>query len=259
MSTQSLRDQIEALNPGAEVWIGGLSLGGIGTIAVLDAHPEDYAGGFVWEGMLASPDPQVQALNQAYCAGLEAQLAAGIYFDGVGGNVLQKVVKLADVNPGGLTTIPLFPPFLTNHQVLVNVFSVPTPGPVSMPVPDYILLAGDPAQDVLFFASEERITENVARFNNYAPTALVRDISCSLAGVETSFVDGLDQFTGAVLGIGGGRGFGAFMAGNLDLFTAADVELLIEPEFGHVDHLLVANHRAFVERPILRWIRQHSQ
>jgi len=252
------RAQIEAHHPGAEVWVGGLSLGGIATIAVLDDAPNDYAGAFIWEGMLASPDPQIQALNQGYCAGVEAQLAAGLLYDGVGGNIFKKVTRLALINPEGAARVPLFPPFLTNQQAMVSFVSTPTPGPVSMPTPGYILLNGNAAQGELFFADLERLVDNVARFNDYVPLALVRDISCSLAGVETQFVDDLGDFTGPILGIGGGFGFGPYMQGNLALFGSTDVELLLEPDFGHADHLLTADHRRFVERPIYDWIRRHS-
>ncbi len=242
-----------------KAFVGGLSLGGISTVAVINDAPADYDGAFIWEGMLASPDPQVQALNQGYCAVLEAQLAAGLFFDGVGSNVIKKVAKLSASHPDGLTSIPLFPSFLSNHQVLVLAFSEVTPGPVTMPVPNYVLAAGSLAQDRLFFVSEPRLVENVSRFNDYAPIATIRDISCSLAGLEDRYVDNLGSFTGAVLGIGGGRGFGPYLSGTLDLIGSNDVEILIEPEFGHADHLLVPDHREFIERPILRWIRDRLE
>lgn len=249
-----IRSQIAAAHPGLQVFAGGLSLGGIGAVAVMNDAGGDYDGFFVWEGMLFTPDPQVQALNQVYCAGLEAQLMAGLYFDGVGGNLLKKINKLAQLQPGGLTPIPLFPSFLTNRQVLVSALSVPTPGPVSMPVPDYILFAGNPATGELFFASDERLFENVSRFNDYAPNALVRDISCTLAGVETSYISNLAAYDGPILGIGGGRGFGPYMADNFALTSSTDVVMLLEPDFGHVDHLMTPFHRFFVEFPILDWI-----
>ncbi|MEM1203194.1 MAG: hypothetical protein AAGN66_08195 [Acidobacteriota bacterium] len=252
-----VRAFIEEQNPGVRVFVGGLSLGAISTFAVLDADPSSYAGAFVWEGMLATPDPAVQALNQGYCAGLEAQLAAGILFDGVGANVLRKVTKLADASPASPNTNPLFPPFFTHQQAMVAALSLEAPGPVSMPLPGYIALAGDVTQGTFDFADQERLIENVSRFNDYTPNALVRDVSCSLAGVETSYVDNLGSFTGPVLAIGGGRGFGASMQDNLDLLGSTDVEFLLEPDFGHVDHLFSPQRRRLVERPILRWLRSH--
>ncbi|MCB1036126.1 MAG: hypothetical protein KDD47_20050, partial [Acidobacteria bacterium] len=189
-----IRSRIEELRPGTPVVAGGTSLGGMLAFALADAHPEDYAGIFPWEGMLESPDPVVQALNQGYCAAVEAQLAAGITFDAVGGSVLRRVVEHSATSPHGLNTIPFFPPFLTRHQAMVAAVSQEAPGPVSMPVPGYIAMAGDLAQDRLSFADERRLYDNVRTFANYVPNAVVRDVSCSLAGIETRYTDGLGAF-----------------------------------------------------------------
>jgi pimeloyl-ACP methyl ester carboxylesterase len=242
---------------GTKVVTGGASLGGILALAVANAHPNDYAGILVWEGMLFTPDPVVVALNQGYCAADEAQIAAGAVYDGVGTNVFQMVTKLSHQTPGGLTPIPLFPPNLTNHQVLVLLVSVPSPSPVTMPVPNYILMNGSLPEDRLFFASEERLYEDVAgRFNAYSPFALVRDISCSLAGVETGYVSNLGNFHGSVLAIGGGRGFGSYMDDQLAQIGSTDKTLLLTPEFGHIDHFMTERHRWYVERPVLSWLER---
>lgn len=253
-----VRDHIEQLHPGTGVVAGGLSLGGILAVAVANDDPTRYDGVFPWEGMLLSNDPDVIALNTGYCAAAEAQLAAGLVFDGVGTNVFKAVAQYAASNPDGLNPIPLFPPFLTSHQVLVATLAVPTPGAVTMPVPNYILTAGSVAEDRLFFASDEKLIENVlTAFNSYTPVVLTRDIPCSLAGIDTSHTANLGAFTGSVLMIGGGQGFGAFMQDQLDAFTgASDRTLLVEPEFGHVDHFFSLRHRRYVELPILRWLRR---
>lgn len=251
-----IRQQIETLHPGTKIVTGGVSLGGILAVAVANAAPSDYDGVIEWEGMLASDDPVVQALDQGYCAALQAQLAGGILYDGVGPNVFKQVAKAAELAPGGLNVDPLFPPTLTTHQTLVLLLSVPAPGPVSMPVPDYIDLAGSFADDRFDYASEARLFENVGQFNGYAPTRLVRDISCSLAGTETSFVSNLASFTGPVLAIGGGHAFGAYMGYQLSLYGGQDVTFLLTPEFGHIDHFMTPRHRQYVERPIERWVQR---
>lgn len=251
-----VRGLAEAANPGAAVYTGGASLGGILALAVVDDAPASYAGAIVWEGALYTPDPAIQALNQAYCAQVQALLAGGVLFDGVGGNVLQQLVRQAELAPGGLTPVPLFPPFLTNMQALVGFFAAPPPGPVTMPVPGYYFLAGDPVAGTFRYASTERVITDVERFVAYSPFALVRDVSCSLAGLDTTHVDNLGAFTGKVLAIGGGGGFGTILADNLALFTSASsVDLLLEPDFGHIDHFMTPEHQRYVERPILRWIR----
>lgn len=251
-----VRSQIELLHPGTKIVTGGASLGGILAIAVANAHPDDYDGLIVWEGILHSEDPAVRALNQGYCEGLEAQLAGGVVYDGVGPNVFKEVTRNARINPSGLNPIPLFPPNLTNHQVMVLLLSTSSPGPITMPVPNYIQMNGSVAQDRLFFASEEIVYENVSRFVSYAPIAIVRDISCSLAGVETDYVSNLDDFTGAVLMIGGGRGFGPYMEDQLDQFGSTDKTLRVKPAFGHIDHMMTPHRRRFIERPILQWIQR---
>lgn len=248
-----IRGQIEDLHPGAPIVTGGASLGGILAVAVANAAPGDYDGVLVWEGMLASDDPVVQGLNDGYCDALEAQLAAGLVFDGVGPNVFKAVAKAAELAPGGTTINPLFPPVFTNHQVLVLLLAVTAPGPVSMPVPNYVQMNGSFAEDRLFFASEPRLFENVGQFNSYVPVRLVRDISCALAGRDTRHVADLGSFTGSVLAIGGGRGFGPFLPDQLARFGTSDVTFLLEPDFGHIDHFMTEDHRAYVERPVLEW------
>lgn len=252
-----VRDQIELLHPGTQIVAGGLSLGGILAVAVANNDGARYDGVFPWEGMLLSQDATVQGLNAGYCAALDAQVAGGIFFDGVGNSVFKAVNQYAVSTPDGLNTIPLFPPTLTSRQVLLLSTTVPAPGPITMPVPGYILLAGDPVEEEFTFASEARLTTNVlTTFNDYVPTPLVRDIPCALAGIDTTHTGNLSAYTGSVLMIGGGQAFGAYMQDQLDAFTgASDRHLLVEPEFGHVDHFMSPRHRRFVERPILFWMR----
>jgi pimeloyl-ACP methyl ester carboxylesterase len=194
-----VRAQIETLHPGTKIVTGGASLGGILAVAVANAHPTDWDGIIEWEGMLYSKNPAVRSINQGYCSTLQGQLAGGLFYDGVGENVLKMAAELASVTPGGLTPIPLFPPNLTNHQTLVAILSTPTPGPATMPAPNYVLMNGSLAEDRLFNASEARVYEDIARFNSYSPLPLVRDISCSLAGVESQYTANLGAFHGSVL------------------------------------------------------------
>jgi pimeloyl-ACP methyl ester carboxylesterase len=249
-----VRSQIEILDPHTRIVTGGASLGGILALAVANAHPHDYDGIIVWEGMLHSQNPQVLALNQGYCAALQAQLAAGMIYDGVGTNLFKMVGSLSQTTPGGLTPIPLFPPNLTNHQLLVTFVSVSTPNPVTMPVPNYVLMNGSVAEDRLFNASEPRLYDDLSRFNDYSPVVLVRDVSCSLAGVETQYTSNLGSFHGSVLAIGGGRGFGPYMDDQLAQIGSTDQTFLLQPGFGHIDHFMTDRHREFVEEPILRWV-----
>ena len=249
-----VRSQIELLDPHTRIVTGGASLGGILALAVANAHPNDYDGILVWEGMLHSQNPQVLALDQGYCAALQAQLGAGLIYDDVGANVFKMAASLAQNTPGGLTPIPLFPPNLTNHQTLLTITSVSTPNPVTMPVPNYVLMNGSVTEDRFFYVSEPRLYDDLNRFNAYSPLVLVRDISCSLAGVETQYTSNLGNFHGSVLAIGGGRGFGPYMSDQLAQIGSTDQTFLLQPGFGHIDHFMTDRHREFVEEPILRWV-----
>jgi pimeloyl-ACP methyl ester carboxylesterase len=249
-----IRSQIALLHPGTRIVAGGNSLGGMLALAVANAHPADYDGIFPWEAMLYSADPQVRALNQGYCAADEAELAAGMVFDGLMNSVFKDVSKFAKTAPQGLNLIPLFPPNLTSHRLFVALLSVSAPGPISMPVPNFIEMNGSPAEDRLFFASEPRAFENVlTTFNNYVPVVITRDVNCSLAGSETRYTDHLGDFHGSVLALGGSRGFGPFMQDNLALLGSTDKTFVLTPEFGHIDHFMTARHRDFVEQPIFEW------
>jgi hypothetical protein len=97
----------------------------------------------------------------------------------------------------------------------------------------------------------------IGQFNSYSPVPLVRDISCSLAGVETAYTSNLGSYSGAVLVIGGGRGFGGSIGDQVARFSGTtDKTVLIEPLFGHIDHFMTKDHRDFVERPIFDWARR---
>jgi pimeloyl-ACP methyl ester carboxylesterase len=249
-----VRSRIAVLHPGTKIVAGGNSLGGMLSLAVANAHPTDYDGIFPWEAMLYSADPQVRTLNQGYCATEEAQLSAGIVFDGLMGSVFKSVTQFAKIAPGGLNLIPLFPPTLTSHQLFVLLLSTSAPGPISMPVPNFIEMNGSVAEDRLFYASEPRAFDSVlSTFNNYIPTAVSRDISCSLAGSENRYTNHLGAFHGPVLAIGGGNAFGPFMHDTLALLGSHDQKFLLQPGFGHIDHYMTPRHRELVEQPIFEW------
>jgi len=252
-----VRSVIEAERPGSVVVIGGFSLGAIVTVAVLNAAGDDYDGALLWEGVLATADAEAIAHNQPYCAAFEAQLAAGLVYDDLTFNLLKQVGQSCRLVPSGLTPIPLYPPVLTNHQVLVAALSVPTPGLwVSQPVPTYVLATGDVVTDSLTYAAEDRVLESAQRLYSYFPTALYRDISCSLAGVEDEHVDNLAAFGGAVLAIGVSNGWGPNLDDQLGMMGSLDTTLRMKNGFGHVDLFWHPLHRRFLERPILSWLRE---
>ena len=249
-----IRAQIEALRPGSEVFVGGLSLGSVLSIAVVNAHPDDYAGVFPWEAFLYSEDPGVVAYSEEQCAAFEGALAAGILFDGVTFNLFQQLGKVASQAPAARTPIRLLPPILSNHQAMVAVLSIPTPTPLGPP--GYLLASGSLAEDRLFFASEARVFESTNRLYDYFPLRVFRDLYCSVAGLDDEWIANLGNSTGPVLAIGAGHGWGAFFEDQLGLFGSTDVVFRFNPNFGHVDHFWSERHRSYVERPILHWLER---
>ncbi len=249
-----IRARIEALRPGSEVFVGGFSLGAILSIALINAHPDDYAGVVPWDGFLFSNDPGVVAHSEEQCAAFQAALAAGALFDGLTFNVLQQLVNLTSQAPSGPTPIRLLPPVLTNHQAMVAVLSDPTPTPLGPP--GYLLAKGSLAEDRLFFASEARIFGGINSLYGYFPLRAFRDLHCSVAGLDDQWVANLGNFTGPVLAIGAGSGWGAYMEDQLGLLGSTDVTFRFNPNFGHVDHFWSERHRSHLERPILHWLER---
>jgi len=242
-----IRDLIEQARPGTEVAVGGFSLGGAATLALIDAHPTDYDAAIVWEGMTYSTDPLTNGYNTPFCEGYEALLAAGVYFDGGSNQGVITAATLAQSDPDGPSPIV---PGLTNHQALVFFLSVHQDAP-NQPHPDYILAAGDVDLDRFYFADDERLYANIfSAFNAGFANKEVRDLVCGLAGIDTSFADNLGAFSGHVLVISHGTAFGLFTQELGSQMSAADVsEIRYEP-FGHVDAMLSPFHRWWVERPI---------
>jgi len=238
----------------APVVVGGYSLGGITTIATMNAHPEDYAGAMVLEGGLYSADPAVEALNAGFCSGLEAQLAAGQIFDDTTLPGIRGIVGLAKTNPNGPTPLPGFLPGTTNHQVMVFLLAVPQVGPL-WPTHDFIRCAGSVPQDRFFYSTDARVIAHSLLFNDYVDNLSIRDISCSLAG-ERTFTGNLAAWKAPVYLLAGGLGFLAQEEDMTHLLGTADVTRNFILPFGHADHWFAANHREILEGDILRWLER---
>lgn len=249
-----IRDQIELQYPGIETIVGGLSMGSIASMAMLNAHPNDYAGAILIEGTIYDTDATVQAINANFCADLEALLAGGVFYDGQSGPAIKFLSQLAQVAPNVPTIFPGFPPGTTNHQAFVLALSAPPLSPLS-PRPGYFNLAGSFVEDRFFFANESLVHANLAGFVNYATIASMRDLNCGLAG-ETTFTNNLDNFTGPVIMFAAGHGFGTAMADTANLMTSADVTMNFNEDYGHVDYMFSLNHRQELEHSILSWLLQ---
>ena len=202
-----IRARIRSRHPHRKPVVGGYSLGGMTTIATINAHPHDYAGAMILEGALYAEEPIVLAMNQGFCADLEGALAAGVIFDGTTLPGVRTIALLARDDPHSPTPLPGFPPGTTNHQVLVAILSLNQPGPL-WPTPDFIRCAGSVPEDRFFFSDDARVIAHSLLFNNYTDTLTVRDVSCSLGG-EPTFTGNLGSFRAPVYLLGGGLAFSA--------------------------------------------------
>lgn len=249
-----IRQQIGLALPGQKPVVGGLSLGSIASVAVINAAPDDYAGALLIEGTLYDTDPQVRAINQGFCDMFDALLAQGVYYDGQQLPAFKLVAQLATVAPNAPSPLPGFPPGFTNHQAFVSLMSVPNVSPIT-PRPNYFFAAGDVQQDRLFFANDDLLRANIAQFVDYVAWRTVRDVSCGLAGDRT-FTNNLQNFKGAVYVVAGGHGFGTGMLDTAALMTSASKTINFVDAFGHIDAYFEGSHRQNLDRPILAWLER---
>jgi pimeloyl-ACP methyl ester carboxylesterase len=247
-----IRQQIELAHPGEKPVVGGLSLGSIASVAVINARPQDYAGAILLEGTLYTANPETRAINAGFCSFFDGLLAAGVFYEGQNGPGFKLLSHLAETAPNDPTPLPGFPPGFTNHRAWVAAMTAPPVGPTT-PRPGYNFLAGSIAEDRFFYADESLVHANIAGFVDYVATRTIRDLSCGLAG-ERTFSDNLENFTGPVLMIAGGHGFGPEMLDTRELLTNATVTVNYREEYGHVDHVFSAKHLQEVEHPVLAWL-----
>lgn len=249
-----IREQIALKYPDIKIVVGGLSLGSVAAQALINAHPNDYAGAILIEGTLHDTNAAVRAANANFCALFEAQLAAGVYYDGQSGPGFKFLNQLARSAPNAPVMLPGFPPGITNHQAWVLALSAPPLSPLT-PRPGYFNLAGNFVEDRLFFANEQILQDNIAVFNDYTTTRMFRDLNCGLAG-ETTFNNNLSSFTGPVIMYAGGHGFGSAMLDLAQLMSSADVTINFKADYGHVDYVFSTKHLQEVEHPIFDWLLQ---
>ena len=249
-----IRQQIEAAHPGEKPVVGGLSLGSIASIAMINAHPNDYAGAILIEGTLYDENTDVRNINASFCAAFDGLLAQGVFYDAQGIQGFKLVSHLAKVDPAGPTPLPGFPAGFTNHRAFVAAMSAPPLSPTT-PRPGYQFLAGSVADDRFFFVNEPLIHASISVFVDYVANRTIRDVSCGLAG-ERTFSNNLHNFTGSVIVFAGGTGFGTSMTDTTNLMTSAEVTVNFRPEYGHVDHVFSNDHLHEVEHAVLKWLEE---
>ncbi len=247
-----IRQQIGLAHPGEKPVVGGLSLGSIAGVAVINAAPNDYAGALLIEGTLYDTDAQVRVINQGFCNLFDGLLAQGVYYEGQQLPAFKFVAQLATVAPNAPSPLPGFPPGFTNHQAFVAALSTAQISPTT-PRPNYFFAAGDALQDRFFFANDAELRTNIARFVDYVALRTIRDVNCGLAG-ERTFTNNLQNFHGAVYVVAGGHGFGSAMLDTAALMTSASVTINFDAAFGHIDGYFEGSHRQNLDKPIRKWL-----
>jgi predicted esterase len=248
-----IRGRIRAVHRARKPVIGGWSLGAITALAVVNAHPGDYAGLLAWEGMLFSADPAIRSANATNCAADKARLVAGELGDEASYPIIRQLYDLAVASPEALSAFPGFPAGFTNLQAFYALLTTPQPSPPAY-VPGYTLLAGDPFAGFRF-STVEGIGSLIAQLNHYEPIALMRDYDCAIAG-ERRFSRHLDRFTAPVFAVRAGHGFGPYMLDNLAALGSTDITDSFAADFAHGDFYAAADRQEILDRPILRWLRR---
>jgi hypothetical protein len=246
-----VREQIEDSHPGRKPAVGGVSLGSILAVALINAYPHDYAGALLQEGTVYNADPSERAIAQSFCSLFEGEIAGGIYYDGQQLGGLKAIAGLATAAPQAPSPIPSFAG-LTNHQAFVAAMSTPGIGPIP-PRPNYYFLEGDATQDRFFNADDALARANIAGFVDYLALRTVRDLDCGMAG-ESTFWSNLGKYHGAVFVNAGGHGFGRTMLDTVSLMPKAHATVNFVADFGHMDHFFATDHVALTEEPILEWL-----
>ncbi len=250
-----IRARIEDASPGELPVVGGLSMGGTVGLAAVNAAPQDYAGVLAWEGALTTSDPAIRAHTLGFYQQLSGALAAGVAFEDQSLPFVKQVSQLAAVAPNDPFPIPIpgFPPGLTNRQAFVFVMTQPNPLAPS-PRPGFISAAGDFTTGQFTYSDPARLQANVAVFNDSISTGILRDMYGSMAGVVPQYSDNLDAFTGKVLVIKAGHGFGSVMNELVTQLSSAQVTFRSNENFGHVDHFGSPAHWLILELQIALWL-----
>jgi len=250
-----IRSRIKTIFPAKDPVIGGLSLGAITAIAVVNEYPKDYAGLLAWEGSPVTSDPAVIAHNTGFCNQYRALITGGVAVDDQNLPFIKTLATLARTAPNAPFVLPVpgFPPGLTNMQAFVLVLSAPNPIAPS-PRPGFITAAGDFLSGQLFYSEKRRLIAAIGTFNDATANRVGRDYYCSLAGLETSYTSKLSRFRAPTMIIKAGQGFGSIMDELPGRISSPSIIRIGNNAFAHIDHMGSPLHAILLETPILFWL-----
>ena len=232
--------------------IGGITGGGMVSIALVNEYPQAFRGLFS-TGAIYSLDPDTVAKNQMECDNFHALIADGIgYADALFG--LTPLVEAAKNDPDG----PSFAaPGLTNLQFLVLLLGTPGGLGAASLTPNYSFATGLPDLSDFAYMNKDVFYEDYYYFGGLASNRHFADIVCSIAG-DPTYTQWLGDFTGDVLFLGGGAGMALLQQDNATLFVnAASVDVIVDPvDGGEGDNYLVdfEDRQLRLDNPLLDWL-----
>ncbi len=234
--------------------IGGFSAGSSSAMATVNQAPERFQGVFLYEGTLYAEDSVIVDHNVGACAALEGAIASGVVYD-PNVAIFGPVIALADVDPGGLSPLGIFPSGTTNQQALLGVFSQSPPAGALSPTPNFVRMIGDFATEQFVYSDQARLTAVGPMFDSYAQLPALRDLACGLSGQDDAHVDNLQNFEGDVLTYLGGTGFGQAMLDTVGLFTdAATITIDEQPHLGEADFYFNHDWETVFYEPLKAWL-----
>lgn len=249
-----IRDALETTLPGRTVVMGGVSLGAMVPVAVVNEDPYRYDGLFLLDGFLYSADPVIINHNAPYCGMLDAMVGMGLYYDGTLGQISTLIMTLAQTDPDGPSPIM---PGLTNRQALIAFFDTLPPFP-DAPVschPDAHICVGDVMAGEFYYADEEKLFYGIETFMPYIPFVITRDFLCAMAAHPLyDYTYNLSAYEGAIYAAGGTEGMGGHMADELALFVNADITEAFEIGYGHMDPYFSKTRFCDLTLPLLSWL-----
>lgn len=250
--TSYIRDAVEAALPGRTIIIGGVSLGAMVPVAVVNEDPDRYDGLFLLDGFLYSADPVILNHNAPFCGMLEVMAGMGIYYDGTQGQVATLLMTLAQTDPSGPSPII---PGLTNRQALIAFFDTLPPGTPISGHPDAHICVGDVMAGEFYYADDEKLFYGIETFMPYIPFVITRDFTCAIAGWPGyNYTSNLAAYEGAIYAAGGTEGLGGHMADELSLFVNADITETFELGYGHMDPYFSKTRFCDLTLPVIAWM-----
>lgn len=223
--------------------IGGLSLGAILAIAVVNTNPTGYSGLFLWDGSLYTTDAASRAYNVDQCAAVGAQVSAGVVM--VPNAPVKGLAAAALVDPGA-------------HLAWWGLMTNPPPVYPLRALPDFFFVKAGVLPETYQYAIEARLNGFfLFAMNAYFPNRAMLDVPCSLAG-DTTYVSNLGSYHRPILALGAGHGFGQTYGDLLSLFGTPSWKKTVftDADFGHFDHYTAANHLDLVEKKVVSWLKQ---